>query len=53
MAINNFVLSDPTCILNSVAFKSAIEKVIEKSNESIDTVKAAACQVPLYQYISH
>lgn len=46
MAINNFVLADPTCIVNSSAFKLAIDKVIEKSNESIDTVKAAACQVP-------
>jgi len=39
------MLSDSSCINTSSAFKQVIEKVIEKSNESIDSVRSAAYQV--------
>ena len=47
MAINSFVLADPSCISSNPAFKNAIEKVLEKSGEAIDMVRSAAFQVKL------
>jgi len=44
-AINNFMLSDASCINTSSVFKQVIEKLIEKSNESIDSVRSAVYQV--------
>ena len=45
MAINSFVLADPSCISSNPAFKNTIEKVLEKSGEAIEMVRSAASQV--------
>lgn len=42
MVINNLTLADSSCVNMSPAFQKAVEKVIEKSNESNDTVRSAA-----------